>query len=524
MRLIDQAVQENAYEELENDFKWQTWEDFEKAAEGKNFWLFGVGEGVDFFFDKYGDKFVPVGVLDNDFNKQGQKATAYIGSENIPQEMTISSPDVLKGCEKSNIVVLIGSLRYYAEIGKQLKELGINTGFSLFAMELNEQLSNGNVKTDKEDWEFVYARECCSLPIKQDKILLARDECGGHGKQILLQLAEVNPSLDLVWINDKNDVDIPDNIRIVKPSNHHAYINELETAHIWLFGDMIPEYAIKREGQKYIHIKHWASLTLKKFYMDLPNYLDITSVKDYYVHNNEAMDYVFVGSKFDEDSCRSGFDFKGECIRVGSPRTDVLFKDGVREKVFRELDINSDCRTLMYAPTFRAKSERTIAGRMREIDLDFSRLLNALKKKFGGDWQILLRIHPYVAMESGNVHLPDYVKNVSFYPDSQELVAASDIMISDYSSIMFEPAFIKRPVFLYAPDMEDYVNRERELLLDYNSLPFPIAKSNDELERCVLDFDEKVYQRKLNEMLSFYEVNEDGMASRRAAEFILKLL
>ena len=161
---------------------------------------------------------------------------------------------------------------------------------------------------------------------------------------------------------------------------------------------------------------------------------------------------------------------------------------------------------------------------MREIDLDFSRLLNALKKKFGGDWQILLRIHPYVAMESGNVHLPDYVKNVSFYPDSQELVAASDIMISDYSSIMFEPAFIKRPVFLYAPDMEDYVNRERELLLDYNSLPFPIAKSNDELERCVLDFDEKVYQRKLNEMLSFYEVNEDGMASRRAAEFILKLL
>ena len=62
------------------------------------------------------------------------------------------------------------------------------------------------------------------------------------------------------------------------------------------------------------------------------------------------------------------------------------------------------------------------------------------------------------------------------------------------------------------------------MLLDYNSLPFPIAKSNDELERCVLDFDEKVYQRKLNEMLSFYEVNEDGMASRRAAEFILKLL
>lgn len=524
MRLIDQAIQEHIYEELDNDFKNQTWHEFEEIAEEKDIWIFGLGEGSDFFFDKYGDKFVPKGVVDNDLNKQGQKVSEFIGSEIIPKEMQISSPNILKGENLENIVVLISSLRYYVDIGKQLKELGLNRNFSLFVMELNEQLSNGKTKTISEVWEFAYARECLNLPIECNKILLARDECGGHGKQILLELAELKPELDLVWVTDKKDLYMPKNVRIVKPSNHRAYIRELETAHIWLFGDMIPEYAIKRNEQKYIHIKHWASLTLKKFYMDLPSYLEIPSVRDYYVHNNEAMDYVFVGSKFDEDSCRSGFDFNGECIRVGSPRTDVLFKDGVREKVFRELDIKDDSHILLYAPTFRARSERTIVGRMREIDLDFKRLLNVLGKRYGGDWQILLRIHPSVAMESNNAILPDYVKNVSFYPDSQELLAASDILISDYSSIMFELAFVGRPVFLYAPDVEDYVGKERELLLDYESLPFPIAHSNDELEERILEFDENSYQVRLNKMLSDYEVNEDGKASKRAAEFILTLL
>lgn len=83
--------------------------------------------------------------------------------------------------------------------------------------------------------------------------------------------------------------------------------------------------------------------------------------------------------------------------------------------------------------------------------------------------------------------------NVSHYPDSQELVAVSDAMITDYSSIMFEPAFVRKPVFLFAPDRKEYINGERPLLIDYDTLPFPIAETNEQLAENIMNFDNEKY-------------------------------
>lgn len=522
MRIIEQAIEEHRFEELDSETRTQTWEKFAASAAGKSVWIFGLGEAADYFFEKYGKNYSIAGVVDNDKGKQGQKISEYIGSNMLPPDMTVSVPSVLDCMEKNNILVLVCSVRYYNEIARQLKAMGIKRPFSFFAMEINERKDMAD--KPKADWEFSYVRDCSRLPIQHNKILLARDECGGHGKQILLRLAGLGLEIDLVWITDNDGENLPSSIRLIKPSNKRTYIKELETAHIWLFGDMIPEFAQKRAGQIYIQIKHWSSLTLKKFYMDLHNYLAVPSIKQYYAHNNEAMDYVFVGSKFDEDSCRSGFAFNGECVYVGSPRSDVLFRDGVREMVMGKLHINDEFHILLYAPTFRARNNHTVIGRMPKLDLDFYRLRTALQSRFGGDWCILLRIHPDVAMESIGVDLPNFVENVSFYPDSQELVAASDAMVSDYSSIMFEPAFVKKPVFRYASDLEDYIGKERELLLDYYALPFPLASSNEELEQCIWNFDKADYQEKLRKMFSVYDVHEDGKASERAAQFILGLL
>lgn len=524
MRFIDQAIQEHTYEELDGNIRSQTWGMFAEAVKGKELWIFGLGEGASFFFEQYGDKFRVSGVLDNDIRKQGQPARKYISYiEEGAKEVEVLAPTVLQNRLLDEIIVLITSVRYGADIYSQLVHMGVPEIFSLFAMEVNARMGK-SMEATEESCEMKFAKECSKLPIERNKILLARDECGGHGKEILLQLHGMKPELDLVWITDRNSAGLPKGIRVIPTSNHREYIRELETAHIWLFGDMIPDFAIKRQEQVYIQIKHWASLTLKKFYMDLPAYLEIPAVREYYIHNNKAIDYMLVGSKFDEDSCRSGFDFHGECISVGSPRSDVLFRKDVRSRVLSNLKIDARSHVLLYAPTFRARDGRTVASHMREVDLDFFRLRKSLEKRFGGEWQLLLRAHPDVAMESMGMDLPDYVKNVSFYPDSQELVAASDVLISDYSSIMFEPAFIRRPVFRYAPDMENYIGSERELLMDYNSLPFPLAKSNDELEQCVLHFNLYDYKDQLDKMFSTYGVNEDGRASYRAAVFILGVL
>ena len=89
---------------------------------------------------------------------------------------------------------------------------------------------------------------------------------------------------------------------------------------------------------------------------------------------------------------------------------------------------------------------------------------------------------------------------------------------------MFEPAFVHKPVFLFAPDRNQYVNRERELLIEYESLPFTIAETNEELEHDIAGFAPEEYETRVENFFRKYGVCEDGHASERAAQFIVDLL
>jgi CDP-glycerol glycerophosphotransferase (TagB/SpsB family) len=89
---------------------------------------------------------------------------------------------------------------------------------------------------------------------------------------------------------------------------------------------------------------------------------------------------------------------------------------------------------------------------------------------------------------------------------------------------MFEPAFVKKPVFLFATDRKEYIDKEYDLLIDYDTLPFPIAESNEELARNIENFNQAEYEKKLDAFMEKYGVHEDGHASERAAEFISGLI
>ena len=158
------------------------------------------------------------------------------------------------------------------------------------------------------------------------------------------------------------------------------------------------------------------------------------------------------------------------------------------------------------------------------ITLDMESLLDTLKERWGGKWVLLVRLHPWLRFEECGLTETKEIINAGDYPESEELVAASKIMITDYSSIMFEEAFLKRPVFLYAPDREEYIDGERGLLLEYDKLPFPIAESNDALYQCILQFDEEAYTKRVTDFLDYHGVHEDGHAGERGAKVILDLL
>ena len=113
---------------------------------------------------------------------------------------------------------------------------------------------------------------------------------------------------------------------------------------------------------------------------------------------------------------------------------------------------------------------------------------------------------------------PDSI-DVTSYPDMQELLLVADVLITDYSTIIYDMAIMRKVILLYAPDLDDYKNN-RGLKPIYFNLPSRINQSNDELMEyiCRLDLDE--YKKRLDEFLSHVQIFDDGKASQRVVERI----
>lgn len=510
----------------------QTWEDFDKAAGGKKLFIFGAGAGARYFFKTYGNTCHAEGVLDNDERWHGFKAGDVMTEafDSVNEKVEIMPVSRLGDYRREDILVLITSAKYCWDMERQLAGMGIRDYYVMPVMEENRRKYHSEAGVDtgfhanvKEE----YASVCCGCPIQNNKVVFKSfGTYSDHGKYITEQLLRSGAGLDIVWVLTDLREKVPDGVRKVWSKNWKKYIYEMETAHIWVINTMLPPYIIKREGQVYVHTKHWASITLKRFYLDAPTVANIETDVEDWTRNGKCMDYVLTGSRFDAESCRRGFDFDKETVEVGSARTDAMFEgERCRRKVADACHLDRAHRIVLYAPTYRYN--RDICDRheaqAKNIDLDFELARKALTARFGGEWHILLRLHPSVAGESKKIPLPEYVADVSAYPDSEELASACDVMVSDYSSIMFEPAFVRKPVFLLAADRGEYIGQEYDFLIDYDTLPFPIAETNNELYHNILAFDRLKYEEEVTHFLDRYGIHEDGHASARAAEFIAGL-
>lgn len=507
--------------------KGQTCEEFKLFSENKKIFIFGLGRHFEVLCDIYLKKCSVEGVLDNDIQKQGMEISAYCSyAENVAfKNNRIMQPEVLLNYDADDTVVVITSIRSYMEIIDQLFQLGQRHYYVAAAM-----LNKGKNIIDWTKYTRQYdIQECSKYPICNRKIVFyAMGRYSGHGKAITESLLSLGENLDIVWIVTQEHLkaSVPKGVRLVCNTNRRKLIYEMETAKCWVYEHPVSNDYIKRPEQYYIQVKHWSSITLKSFGCMLHEFRNEQEAVEQWRYNGKIMDYVFTGSDFDEDTCRRGFCFNKEVIRVGSPRSDILFRSQeIKNKIFKLFHIDLTDKIALYAPTFRiAENGKASKDVLNATKIDFFQLKQVLERKFGGNWIVFLRFHPLNHSADGHIELPSFVRNVTDYEDGEELVAASDVMITDYSSIMFEPLFVKKPVFLYAPDRNQYINQERELLLDYDSLPFDIVESNEELSKAILAFDIHKYREKLDLFMKEYGISEDGHASERAARFILNLV
>ena len=215
---------------------------------------------------------------------------------------------------------------------------------------------------------------------------------------------------------------------------------------------------------------------------------------------------------------RDAYQYRGEVLECGLPRNDDLLHPdpAAARRVRKALDIPENAKVLVYAPTFRNSHSLDL------YDVDFAALRAALEAKFGGEWVILLRMHYYLADKAMASQAP-YLRNATDYPDMQDLLQCADVLLTDYSSCMWDFSLMHKPCFLYARDISEY-RGERDFYTPIESWPFPLASNNDELAQVIADFDENSYRAAVDRHHQELGSTESGSAAQQCAERIVDFL
>ena len=374
---------------------------------------------------------------------------------------------------------------------------------------------------------------CRIFPIVSRKIVMWTFEGnGGYGcspkyiaEELLRHNREKGTDYKIVWLVNDINKEFPEGIVKIKNTLwNRAY--HLSTAGTWVGNTRTFYGTKKRKRQCYIQTWH-ATICIKpigKYRGNLfPKMAYIVSAYD-----SKLIDFVLSGSAWCDHMYRDGLIYDGRIIKTGTPRCDVLFNQRTEKykQLREEYGIPADAKIMLYAPTFRGGSQSTKRTvNTDEATVDFNRLINSLEKRFGGEWYIFLRLHPQLAakMEKLKTHQMSFrLTDVSQRPDMNEIIAASDAFLTDYSSAIFEANMIGIPGFIYADDLEEYIEDRGNLFFDMYRLPFPVALNNDELMERIEQFDEEEYKQRTDEFIKKTGIFEDGEASKKVVDLIEK--
>ncbi len=194
---------------------------------------------------------------------------------------------------------------------------------------------------------------------------------------------------------------------------------------------------------------------------------------------------------FTDKEIREDLGYKGKVLNIGFPRNDIFFHGNytkMHRKVCDYFGIEDDCKIIMYAPTFRYNDNIS-----KYVIPDFKALKKIAEDRFGGNWIVLTRMHYF----SQFAIQTEYTFNANYRPDlpeMQELLAACDMLISDYSSCIWDYSFTYRPCLLFTPDLDEYT-AERGFGIDIYDWGFPVCKTEQELWDAIENFDEISFRR-----------------------------
>lgn len=255
-----------------------------------------------------------------------------------------------------------------------------------------------------------------------------------------------------------------------------------------------------RKEQNYIQTWHgggaYKKVGISAFVIDKYKLIKKAKKIDYYVASCQ---------KFIEVQAASNFIDKKKFIKTGMPRNGIILHGGTEiiDKIYDNLKIEKDFKLVLYAPTYRGQIEDSLCGNHNDFfqELDFNLLIESLRIKFGGRWKILVRTHRFTSNNLKEVK-KDFIVDVKSYGDMQELLLVADVLITDYSSSMWDFALTQKPAFLYCPDIDQYISNDRNFYTQPIDWPYGIAQTNKELANLIDSYNPEMSKRKIQNHLN----------------------
>jgi CDP-glycerol glycerophosphotransferase len=337
------------------------------------------------------------------------------------------------------------------------------------------------------------------------------------------RLREADTSLRRLWVTSGEN-QFPADVSTVQ-RHSPAYFRALLTADVLVANDIVSKHVVKGPRVHYLQTWHGTPLKLIGHDERTHTYTGAEAHLKRMVRDVAKWDYLISPSATCSEIFRSAFDYDGEIWETGYPRNDLLRSDQAdarRAEVRGALGIAPGAVVVLHAPTWR-DDEKSDEGRFRHsVALDADLLADALPEGA----RLLLRLHRNVT-DRPAASANGFVLDVSDHPDIADLYLAADVLVSDYSSAVYDFAVTGKPIILYAPDLDRYRDSVRGLYFDYEDwAPGPVTATPDELASALtaLDAYDRDWAERYEAFVQRFCPHEDGRAGARVAARLTSVL
>lgn len=334
-------------------------------------------------------------------------------------------------------------------------------------------------------------------------------------KYIYEKMLEQDLNYKYVWSVDERK-DIPgDPIQVKRFSLRYFYY--MAIAKYWVSNARLPRFLYKRD--EHIYLQTWHGTPLKRLAADMEEvHMPGTNTEKYkrnFIREARRWDYLISPNTYSTEIFKRAFHFENTMLAYGYPRNDILYEknnDKAINGLKKTLNLPENKKIILYAPTWRDDEFYEVGKYKFSLKLN----LDKLQSQLGDDYIILLRMHYLIASKLDISAYDHFVYDFSHYDDIAELYLVSDILITDYSSVFFDFANLRRPILFYTYDLEKYRDTLRGFYIDIEKdVPGPLLMTTDEVIDAILNIDEinEQYREKYDEFYQKFCHLDDGHAA-----------